>query len=335
MLHCHKLRLLSITLLAFTLINSLGISDQAGSVQVGGDRVEAKSSGGRSRGGSFRRSSPSYSGGSSTTPSRSSNPRVYVDPYRSYPVERSYPVGRSYGYSSPPDFLTFMLVGGGLVVFGVILWYFMVRLPTNQPGQGREVNRVSRINRDLQNDVVTVTQLQVALLAQARQIQADLTELITIDADTPEGRTELLRESVLALLRSPENWTHVSAKSQTFKSREAAGSQFEQISIEERSKFSIETLTKVGGQTRRQTLRTGDAPAAYIVVTLLIGSENDNPLVRPMHTIEELQAALRQLSALSPNYLSVFELLWSPQDSTDSLTHDELLTEYPGLIQIA
>jgi uncharacterized membrane protein len=238
-----------------------------------------------------------------------------------------------YGYSSPLNFLTFILLAGGLATFGVILWYFLVRRPANQAGQPEAVPGT---NRDLQNDTVTVTQLQVALLAQARQLQADLTELtLNLETDTPEGRTELLRESVLALLRSPENWTHVFAKSQTFKSREEAESQFEQVSIEERSKFSAETLAKVGGQTRRQTLRAGDEPAAYIVVTLLIGTENDNPLVRPMHTIEELQNSLRQISALPPEYLSVFELLWSPQDSADSLTHDELLAEYPSLIQIA
>jgi len=332
-----NLRLLSTTLLAFALVNSLGINGQEiFSRQLGSDRVEAKSSGGRSRGGSFQRSSPSRS--SSTTP-RSTTPRattpsrtnthIYVDPY----PYRAYPAGQSYGSSSTLDFLTFILIAGGIVAFGIFLWYFIVRRVHPATSQTEELSGVAK---DLQNDTVTVTQLQVALLAQARQVQTDLTELtLNLDAETPEGRTELLRESVLALLRSPENWTHVFANSQTFKSREAAGSHFEQISIEERSKFNAETLAKVGGQTRRQTLRAGDEPAAYIVVTLLIGTENDNPLVRPMHTIEELQTTLRQISGLSPEYLSIFELLWSPQDAADSLTRDELLEEYPSLIQIA
>ncbi len=35
------------------------------------------------------------------------------------------------------------------------------------------------------------------------------------------------------------------------------------------------------------------------------------------------------------DYLMMFELIWSPQVETDSLTYDELLTEYTNMAQIA
>ena len=34
---------------------------------------------------------------------------------------------------------------------------------------------------------------------------------------------------------------------------------------------------------------------------------------------------------LAPAYLMTYELLWSPQNSSDSLTSEELLTKYPDL----
>lgn len=41
------------------------------------------------------------------------------------------------------------------------------------------------------------------------------------------------------------------------------------------------------------------------------------------------------MASIRSDYLMVFELLWSPQTETDSLTYDELLTEYTEMVQIA
>lgn len=155
--------------------------------------------------------------------------------------------------------------------------------------------------------------------------------------DTKEGLTETLRETVLALLRSPENWTHAIASSQTVRSRSAAAQLFEQFSIEERSKFTSETLVNVSGQVRRQPLSVNPEadPAAYIVVTLLVGTEDDRPLFeQPLTTVDHLKLALRRLGAIPSQYLMIYELLWTPQDTSDRLSYDELLTGYPGLVQL-
>ncbi len=220
-----------------------------------------------------------------------------------------------------------LLVGGSLAV-GLVVYMILKELLSPQPASLEEQN----------NDVVTVTKLQVALLAEAREIQTDLTKLtLAADTDSSEGLAELMRESVLTLLRSPESWTHVSTSYETVKTREEATTIFEQLSIAERSKFEAETLVNIGGRVRRQALNLdGDEPAAYIVVTLLIGSAHDRPLINsPIHSAEELQTALQQLGSLSPEYLMVFELLWSPQDSADSLSCDEMLSNYPDLMPIA
>ncbi|MBD3883217.1 DUF1517 domain-containing protein [Phormidium tenue FACHB-886] len=368
-----KLRSFGATALALALVNALGLEiqpvHQAGGLEaqlvLQGDRTEARTSGGRSRGGSFSRpSSPSRSDPSYSNPAPSYN----NDPYypRSAPVPVPIPApGYGYGYGGGGGglgLLLLLLLGGGSILPIVLFYLMRSRISAGGQGYGGYTNGYSNGyngghsnggysngydgydsygytgNREIDNDTVTVTRLQVALLSQARHIQDSLTEYtLNADTDTTEGLTELLQESVLALLRSPENWSHVRVNSQTVKSREQATQLFEQISIEERSKFSAETLANVGGRVRRQAMpkNEDDAPASYIVVTLVLGTADDRPLFdEKIRTTQELQAALQRLGSITPEYLLVFELLWSPQDASDSLTYDELLTEYPGLIQI-
>ena len=218
--------------------------------------------------------------------------------------------------------LFFLAIGGGVA----IAWYLLGQKST--AGTANE----------LDNDVVTVTKLQLALLANARDVQSYLTDLsYNADLETPEGRVEFLQEVALTLLRKPEYWSHVLSSSQTVKSREEAGQVFEQLSIAERSKFSAETFSNVEGQIReRQDMNDDDDndPAAYIVVTLLIGTEDDNPLFGSIHSTEELEQALQRVAAISTDYLLVVELLWTPQQETDSLSYDQLLTGYTEMLQL-
>ena len=278
----------------------------------------AKSSGGRSSGGSFR-SSPSRSSGSSGSNSSggysSGGGAVYV-PYG----------GSSYGYGSSGAgfgvlFVMLLVVGGG----GLLLWY----LRSTREGIGS--------TSELDNNKVTVTKLQVALLAEGRAIQSQLSEIVqNADTETPQGLQQELQECVLALLRMPENWSHVLASSQTVKTREEAEVLFSQTSIAERSNFSVETLTNVGGRVNTKTFKPDpdEDPASYIVVTLLVGTADDKPLFGEVQTTEALKATLGKLASIPSDYLMTFELLWSPQDQSDSLTYDELLTEYSGMMQI-
>lgn len=194
-------------------------------------------------------------------------------------------------------------------------------------------------HNELDNDIVTVSQLQVALHSSARAIQAELSQL-TLEADTQtrSGLKQLLDASTQALLRQSEHWTHVLGNSRTLESREEAEKVFNQLSLQERSKFSAETLTNVDGQIQQQPLVKPEAksePAAYIVVTLLVGTADDQPLFEEIDSAKAMQNALEKVTSSSSEYLMVFELLWSPQVETDSLTAVELATEYADLIAIA
>jgi uncharacterized membrane protein len=193
-------------------------------------------------------------------------------------------------------------------------------------------------NKELENDIVTVSKLQVALRSSARSLQSELSELtLEADTETTKGLKELLEASALALLRNSENWTHILGSSQTISSREEAETVFNRLSIEERSKFSAETLTNIDGKIRQRSLvepAPDEEPAAYIVVTLLIGTADDRPLFAPIDSAQAMQEALKKVASVQSDYLMVFELLWSPQVETDSLTEAELATEYADLVAL-
>ncbi|MCT7948589.1 DUF1517 domain-containing protein [Ancylothrix sp. C2] len=241
----------------------------------------------------------------------------------SYPAGGDYRSGRSSNNGGLWSFLLFLLICGGILL---IAWMILSKKNRHSP------------QSELDNDIVTVTKLQVALLAEARHIQAELSDLaVNSDLETAEGLTQFLQESALALLRSPEYWSHVLCTSQTVKSREEAQQVFEQFSIKERSNFSAETLSNVGGYVQRRSPAPVDGdegPAAYIVVTFLVGTADDKPLFDKIYSAEHLRAVLTRLAGITSDYLFVFELLWSPQEATDTLTYDELLTEYADMIQI-
>ncbi len=195
--------------------------------------------------------------------------------------------------------------------------------------------------RELDNDRVTITLLQVALLANAPQLQQNLADLATeADTSSTEGLVEELQNIALLLLRLPEYWSHVKVISESFPNREGASQRYQELSVQERRKFSAETLTNVKGRVQNRAAIapladefTGDI-AEYIVVTLLVGTEDDKPLLTKLYDSDSLGQALERLAAVTEAYLAIFELLWTPQAEGDNLTGDELLTEYPDMIQL-
>ncbi|MEP0881058.1 DUF1517 domain-containing protein [Trichocoleus sp. ST-U3] len=191
---------------------------------------------------------------------------------------------------------------------------------------------------ELENDIVTVSTLQIALTAQAGAIQSKLSQLsLTANTQTQEGLMQLLQASVQALLENSECWTHVLGSSQTVSSREEAETVFNKLSLQERSKFTAETLSNVDGKVTQQQveLDPDEEQPAYIVVTLLIGTADDQPLFENLNSAHTVKLALEKVTAISLDYLMVFELLWSPQVETDALTQEELLSEYRDLVAIA
>ena len=285
----------------------------------------AARTGGRIGGGSFRAPSRSYS-----TPRGGS----YGGGYRS--------PGYGYGYGGGgfgfPFLLPFIGFGGG-GLFSILIFFalanFLVRAFRNA-GVGEDGGYTS-------SSQVSVAEVQVGLLANARELQPELNRLaLTADTSSASGRATVVQEATLALLRHPEYWVYGATNSQKA-SLEAAEAKFNQLALTERSKFSDETLSNVdsvvnnesqktlGGSTEDGAIQLKDGDSGeYIVATVIVGATGNLELPK-INGDEDLRRALQQVGSLGSDRLLAVEILWTPQAEGDTLSSDDILAYYPNL----
>ncbi len=283
-----------------------------------GDALAARS-GGRIGGGSFRAPSRSYSSPSGG----SSRGGGY------------YPGG---GFSSPFFWAPFMFGGGGGGLFSLLI---MLAVGGYLLRSFRQVTGDDSFEGDVYNPQVSIAEIQVGLLAEARDLQTKLDRLaMTTNADTATGRMHLLQEISLELLRHPEYWTYAKTSTQQAK-LDRAEAVFNQLSLAERGKFTTETLSNVNNQLRQaesNAVLTANGELAtvaqerseYIIVTLLVAATRQVQLPK-INGDADLRQALQTLGSLDASALVAIEAIWTPQAAGDSLTTDDILTHYPDL----
>ncbi len=295
------------------------------------DGAFAARSGGRIGGGSFRAPSRSYS-----TPSRTRGPSSYSGGYRGGYGGGYYP-GGGFGFPFILPFVGFGGVGGLFGIFVTIaIVNFIVRI-FREAGFGGEGGAETYSS----NPPVSVARLQVGLLAEARNLQSELTQLAeTADTSNSAGLTKILQETTLSLLRHPEYWAYADIDSDQTR-LQSAEQAFNQLAIAERSKFTRESLSNVNAQISQAKLKaalnssgelaTTEAPGEYIVATVLVASQGKIDLPKSTTSPEDVRRAINTIGAISSDQLMAVEVLWTPQVSGETLSADELIAEYPNL----
>ena len=313
------------SLLAIGLVISLAMGNA-------GDALAARS-GGRIGGGSFRAPSRTYQPPSGGGYYPGGGGGYYPGGGGGY-----YPGGGGFGL----PFLPLFGFGGGLGgLFSILIFLaianFLVQ-SFRRVGAGSDVDSLG-----YSNPKVSVAQVQVGLLSQARDLQPELDELArSADTNSAQGRVQVLQESTLALLRHPEYWVYGAVQSQQ-SALESAEAKFNQLALAERSKFSEETLSNVNNMLREATTKASlpaaggelvnqmpEQPGEYIVVTIVVGVEG-NLQLPAINSSDDLRTALRQIGSISSEQLLAVEILWTPQAEGDTLTTDDILAHYPDL----
>jgi len=277
-------------------------------------------SGGRIGGGSFR-SAPSM-------------PRSYGG--GSYRGGGGYGGGYRGGYGGGigfPFVLPFVFGGGGL--FGFLVLMAVVGLIVNavRGAGGALAGGGGALAAPRADGPVSVAQVQVGLLASARELQADLRRLAaSADTSSPTGLQAVLQETSLALLRHPDLWVYANSDvgQVPFAAAEAT---FNRLSMAERSKLERELTTNVAGQRFQDGSRAAgdsDATSDFIAVTLLVASRQRLALPGAS-SAEQLRQALQQLGAVAATDLLAVEVIWQPDGAGDVLSADQLITAYPDL----
>lgn len=274
----------------------------------------AAARGGRVGGGSFApRSLPSRGGSFRGNSIRSSDGRF-----------------RGGGFGFPFIIPFFGFGGGGLL--GMLMLFAVVGLLINGfrsaiGGAGPMGGSSDVAERD---GPVTLAQVQIGLLASARQLQQDLRQLAaTADSGTATGLQRLLQGVALALLRNPEYWAYGNGEVGQV-GFHAAEATFNRLSMTERSKLDGETTTNVAGQRSRGDAGQSAAANEYIAVTLLVASRCPINLPKPI-TTDDLRTALRLLGSIPSGDLLSLEVIWQPDGNEDVLTSTDLVTLYPEL----
>lgn len=283
------------------------------------DGALAARAGGRMGGGSFR--APS---------------RPYAPPARTYrgPSGGGYYPGGGFGF---PFIMPIFGIGGGFGgLFSILIFFaianFLVR-------SFRGVSEETEVETGYEtNPTVSVARLQVGLLAEARSLQEDLNRIAaTADTGSSAGLAQLLQETTLSLLRHPDYWAYASTDDKQTRLL-SAEQEFNRLALTERSKFTAESLSNVNNQLKQAEPKAAlpgagalaQQPGEYIVATIVVGVQGklDLPTIS---SEQDLRRALSQIGAVSSEKLLAVEVLWTPQQSGETLTSDELIAEYPDL----
>jgi uncharacterized membrane protein len=181
---------------------------------------------------------------------------------------------------------------------------------------------------------VSIAQIQVGLLASARDLQDDLRRLAgSSDTSSSTGLQRVLQETSLSLLRHPDLWVYASGEvgQVPFASAEST---FNRLSMQERSKLERELTANVAGRRFSEPAPVApgasDAASDFIVVTLLVASRR-SLAIKGAGTADDLRDSLQKLGAVGADDLLAIEVIWQPEGAGEVLTTEQVITAYPDL----
>lgn len=215
--------------------------------------------------------------------------------------------------------------------------------PTCQPSRqvacqalARDMPRVMFFGRQEDPDL-TVAKLQVGVFGKVDQFQRELDRIAgVLDSDDEDAMGELVHDTVVMLTRNLEYCSYAHTALFMTDDFDELEQKYNQASLKERSKFKQETLSNVGGRYTTASLKESGADVGldkWLCITLIMACEATVKLPK-IRSLEDLRESLTLLGSLPPDVIVAVELLWTPQERGDSYAKDELLQDYPQLVNL-
>ncbi|CAM9720452.1 unnamed protein product [Chrysoparadoxa australica] len=325
-----------------------------------GEALAARS-GGRVGGGSFQsaprmapRAAPRApvrsGGGGGYARQRSVVPVPVPVPSYGYGMSPFSPFGSPFGYgggiSIYPSYgfnpLPLFLLGGAVVVL------------SNLGSKGSFDSIDDELAPSSLGSGVSVLKLQVALNCPDRSRNSILGQLAQLsdnaDTSTNAGLANVVSDISLALLKKSSDWVSAASEWEHFgRDMSQAESALNRQAIKERSKIERETSVKFKGEATGAMARNaaGVSPSdigrpTQAVVTLIVAIRGDSlrnfDLDKSLTSERVLKSVLQQLAsdALSDAASNVLgcELLWTPEEPWDALERNEVIADFPELIDL-
>jgi len=326
-------------------------------------QADAAMSGGR-MGGSFSAPRPSMSRPSISRPSSSSYTRGYSSGYASGYYSRpsvAITPGLGYGYNPffgsggvyyggvsavsvarrPTFFDTILVVG---LLFGIANVLDGARSGISSSMEGMSWADSTR-NMSTLGPGTSVAQLSVAIEVPNRDDPNSILSVLnrlsqTASTDSRVGVQSLTNQVAIELLRRKSSIISASSDYRHFNDRAKAGRDYEVRSIKERSKFERESVSKYGGvdysspQGLLQGMGNNALPKATVaVITLVMAIDGDATKVPRINSISNVEEALRLIASNSKvdDCLQSVEILWTPEERTETLSIRDVIADYPEL----
>ena len=153
------------------------------------------------------------------------------------------------------------------------------------------------------------------------------------------GIQNLTSQVALEILRRKSSIRSAFAESENFRDESRAQREYNSQAFRERAKFESETVSNYGGIDYNtsspfgQNQPTEGSKATMAVVTLLLNINGDNTKMNQINSMSDVEDALRIIAtdAKVDDCLQGVEILWTPEDGSETLTSRDIIVDYPEL----
>lgn len=300
--------------------------------------------------------SQGYSSGSISRPSVIVAPSIgYGGGYSPFTTPRIYS-GAGYGgaaaisYARGPSFFDLLLVGG--FFFAISQTFMKSSTVTDDITSFSAISSAPIGALGLGSEVV---QLSVSLEVSDRD---DLNSILSVldrlsetaRTDSRVGIQNLSSQVALEILRRHSSIVSACSSNKHFSDRNMALREFQKKSIKERSKFESETVSKYGGidygssplsssilgDRSSNNSNSNDNKATMVVITLILAIDGDSTKLNKINNMSDVEQALQKIAANTKvdDCLQSAEILWTPEDRSETLNRRDVIADYPELRSI-
>ncbi|KAG1676639.1 hypothetical protein FOA52_008768 [Chlamydomonas sp. UWO 241] len=192
-------------------------------------------------------------------------------------------------------------------------------------------------NDDDYDEDFTVIKLQVGLFGDVNKFQKRLDDIADKYDTTDQGQLhQVYKDALMLVLRNMSYVGYACSAGKVFGDLDEAEQKFNSVLLEERLKFEEETLVNVDGRKKKRSSGSSGADVGldrWLCMSMLMCLDGKIK-VPPIRTALELKQVLTKLGGMTAEGVVAFELLWTPQETDDAYSKDELLTDYPDMITL-
>ena len=240
--------------------------------------------------------------------------------------------------------------GGGFGIFGFVTFmgFALAALTAVNSFVGSAGGVLDRVDEAVGGALgpgVSVAEISVAIDVPNRDDPNSILSVLnrlsnTARTESRVGMSNLTSQVALELLRRKNQIVASSTRSKHFRDSNKASRDFNSLAVKERGKFERESR-KFGGVDYSQNSRGAtpgeyDPKATMAVITLLVAVEGDStklPVIRSQSDVEE---ALAKIAAdvKVDGCLQSAEILWTPEERSETLSMKDIVGDYPELRSI-